>query len=208
MDSFGRAWPVVKMAIRGYPCPRCNMQMMVPDTQGFGSSRDTKVSAYQCMNCGARAYPAPKRGRNPFTKYGTKSGDDFDDFLTESKVDSDERHHKMIAENEDYFELPKRKEDFDANDQFAGPLSHIMSYFGHNNLADVFIELSLLRAKTNPNHEFSREHSPEHYDEMVDMQHSSFTDNYDKGIQHPFMQFDRSKEWWDNRGNTYEREGN
>ena len=146
------------------------------------------------MNCGARAYPAPKRGRNPYSV--SSVSEEYDKDLDESKEWAEKHHAEMIG-NEDFFELPKRKEDFDPLEQFQKPLEMILTDTGHESLTDLIRAYARLKAEKDsrlPDSLRGTHEGEQHESEMTEEAMQGFEERNADHLSNAFINWKRNQE--------------
>ena len=190
MDSFTKAWPVVKMAYKAHVCPQCELPTMMPDEDWKG-----RVGSMTCMNCGYYAYKKPTRMR------GDLMGDAYKDEDKERSMKIFDDSIKDLNESGIAAgQIPNTKGVFEAEDIkniFAHPLEMILTDTGHESLTDLIRAYARLKAEKDSRLPDSLRGTPEgeqHESEMTEEAMQGFEERNAKHLSNNFLRWKRQQE--------------
>ena len=189
MDSFTKAWPVVKMAYKAHICPGCELPTMMPDEDWKG-----RVENMTCMNCGYYAYKKPTRMR------GDLMGDAYKDEDKERSMEIFDDSIKDLNESGIAAgQIPNTKGVFEAEDIrniFAHPLEMILTDTGHESLTDLIRAYARLKAEKDSRLPDSLRGTPEgeqHESEMTEEAMQGFEERNAKHLSNNFLRWKRQQ---------------
>lgn len=188
MNSFSRAWSVVKMPYKANACPQCGLPTLLPYF-GDWSKSDTHYST--CMNCGFFALPNRRRSSNKY--------------LTDKQKDYDKKRDEEIKQQYlDGFQeigssagsMPRQKTDFsNPADIFQHPLEMVLADTGHESLSDLIRAYSRLKAEKNArlpdSIRSSMSDAEQHESELIEQAMSAFEERNAEHLLNTFLNMNR-----------------
>ena len=136
MDSFSKAWSLMKMPYKAYACPQCELPTLIPNEDGKGSYYST------CMNCGFVAVSNQRRSssryltdeeKDQFKQIGEKNNQNFIDIMQEADGGGSMPHRKTEYSN--------------IYDILQHPIRMILADTDHESLSDLIRAYARLKAE-------------------------------------------------------------